>query len=196
MAVTREVEVSIPAKSADRFADQVLPYARQLHAVALRLTENPADAEDLVQETYAKAYAGFSTFKQGTNLHAWLYRIEANTFYGAYRTRRRRPQEIPLDALGPMAVERVSVASSAEDIALARMTDPALREALRGLPGHLAATVFLADAEGYRYTEIAEITGVPLGTVMSRLHRARKRLRAQLTGQERPGAPGERSKAA
>jgi RNA polymerase sigma-70 factor (ECF subfamily) len=188
--------MSIPAEFADCFADQVLPYAKQLHSVALRLTGNPADAEDLVQETYAKAYAGFGTFKQGTNVRAWLYRIQANTFYGAYRTKRRRPQEISLDALGPMAAERAGVASSAEDIALARMPDPALREALRGLPYHLAVTVFLADAEGYRYAEIAEITGVPLGTVMSRLHRGRKRLRVRLTPQESPVSSPEQSTAA
>jgi DNA-directed RNA polymerase specialized sigma24 family protein len=122
--------VSAPAESADSFADQVLPYARQLHSAALRLTGNLADADDLVQETYAKAYAGFGCFQQGTNLPAWLHRIQANTF---------------------------------------------------------ATTVYLADAQGYRYAEIAELTGVPLGTVMSRLHRGRKRLRALLAGQMEPG---------
>lgn len=179
-------ETSRPTQAADRFADQVLPYSRQLHAAALRLTGNLADAEDLVQETYAKAYAGFSTFQQGTNLRAWLYRIQANTFYNSYRSRRRRPQEVPLEA-GPAGTERAPVARSAEEVALARIPDPVLVDALRGLPEHLAATVYLADAEGYHYAEIAEITGVPLGTVMSRLHRGRKRLRDRLgreAGQE------------
>ena len=188
--------MSIPANAADRFADQVLPYARQLHTAALRLTGNLADAEDLVQETYAKAYAGFSTFQQGTNLRAWLYRIQANTYYSTYRTRRRRPQEISLEAVGSACAERAAVASSAEDMALARMQDPALTEALRGLPGHLATTVYLADAAGYRYAEIAEITGVPLGTVMSRLHRGRKRLRDRLPGAGARGGTGQRSEAA
>ncbi len=169
----------IPAEPADSFADQVLPYARQLRSAALRLTGNPADAEDLVQETYAKAYAGFATFQPGTNLPGWLHRIQANTFYGTCRSRGRRPREIPLDSL-PASAERADFGNSAEDVALARMTDPSLAEALRELPRHLATTVYLADAQGYRYAEIAEITGVPLGTVMSRLHRARKRLRALL----------------
>jgi RNA polymerase sigma-70 factor, ECF subfamily len=168
------------AGSADSFAEQVLPYARQLHSVALRLTGNPADAEDLVQETYAKAYAGFGTFKPGTKLRAWLYRIEANAFYNGYRARRRRP-EVLLESLEPVEAEH-PVTSSAEDVALAEMPNPALVAALRGLPSHLATTIYLADAEGYRYAEIAEITGVPIGTVMSRLHRARKRMRAMLAG--------------
>jgi RNA polymerase sigma-70 factor, ECF subfamily len=176
----RRLPVSDPAQPAEGFADQVLPYARQLHAAALRLTGNPADAEDLVQETYAKAFAGFGTFEPGTNLRAWLHRIEANTFYGSCRARRRRPQEFPLDVIEPSAPDRTAVASSAEEAALARMVDPVLKRALRELPDRLATTVYLADAEGYTYAEIAAITGVPLGTVMSRLHRGRTRLRAKL----------------
>jgi len=174
----------------------VLPYARLLHSTALRLTGNPADAEDLVQETYTKAYAGFGTFQQGTNLRAWLYRIQANTFYGACRTLGRRPRELPLEAVFESVPERTAVANSAEDAALARMPDPALRQALRELPSHLSTTIYLADAEGYSYAEIAEITGVPLGTVMSRLHRGRKRLRARLAGERPPAGPGQRSRAA
>ena len=193
--------MSNPAEPADRFADQVLPYQPQLRSTALRLTGNLADAEDLVQETLAKAFAGFGTFEQGTNLRAWLHRIQANAFYGTCRTRRRRPQEFPLDAIEPSSPERTAVASSAEDAALARMPDPVLKRALRELPDRLAATVYLADAEGYSYAEIARITGVPVGTVMSRLHRARKRLRARLAdsmaaGQERPGGPRQRTRAA
>ena len=172
--------MSSPAEPADRFADQVLPYQPQLRSAALRLTGNSADAEDLVQETFAKAFAGFATFQQGTNLRAWLHRIQANAFYGTCRARRRRPKEFPLDAIEPSAPERTAVASSAEDAALARMPDPVLKRALRELPAHLATTIYLADAEGYSYAEIAQITGVPIGTVMSRLHRARKRLRARL----------------
>ena len=189
--------MSNSAGPADRFADQVLPYARLLHSTALRLTGNPADAEDLVQETYAKAYAGFGSFQQGTNLRAWLYRIQTNTFYGSCRTRSRRPRELPLEAaLGSAAAERTAVAHSAEDTALAGMPHPALGQALRELPSHLSTTIYLADAEGYSYAEIAEITGVPLGTVMSRLHRGRKRLRARLAGERPPAGPGQRSRAA
>jgi RNA polymerase sigma-70 factor, ECF subfamily len=176
--------VAIPVKSPDRFADQALLYNRQLFAVALRLTGNLADAEDLVQETYTKAYAGFGSFRQGTNLRAWLYRIQANAFYSACRTSQRRPQEVPMESLEISAPDRTAGASSAErsaeEAALARMPDPTVRDALRRLPDQLMTTVYLADAEGYTYAEIAEITEVPLGTVMSRLHRARKRLRAHL----------------
>jgi RNA polymerase sigma-70 factor (ECF subfamily) len=194
--------VSNPAEPAHRFADQVLPYQPQLRSAALRLTGNPADAEDLVQETFAKAFAGFGTFEQGTNLRAWLHRIQANAFYGTCRARRRRPQEFPLDTIEPSSPERTAVASSAEDAALARMPDPVLKRALRELPARLATTVYLADAEGYSYAEIARITGVPIGTVMSRLHRARKRLRAKLAGSlagsmaERAADRGQRTRAA
>ncbi len=177
------------SEPAETFAGQVLPYARQLHAMALRLSGNLADAEDLVQETYAKAYAGFGSFEQGTNVRAWLCRIEANAFYSACRIRRRRP-EVLLESVEP-ALEDHPVAGSAEDVALAGMPDSALTAALRRLPRHLATTVYLADAEGYRYAEIAEITGVPIGTVMSRLHRARRRLRAMLAREE-PSGPGQR----
>jgi RNA polymerase sigma-70 factor, ECF subfamily len=185
------VSVSDPAES---FAGQVLPHARQLHSLALRLTGNLVDAEDLVQETYVKAYAGFGSFEQGTNLRAWLCRIQANVFFSTCRTRRRRP-EVLLESI-EQALEGHCVASSAEDAALAGMPDPALVAALRGLPGHLATTVYLADAQGYRYAEIAEITGVPIGTVMSRLHRARRRLRAMLASQERPDLAQQRPSAA
>jgi RNA polymerase sigma-70 factor, ECF subfamily len=171
-------KVSETAEPADTFAATVLPYARHLHIVALRLTGNPADAEDLVQETYAKAYAGFATFRPGTNLRAWLCRIETNAFLSGYRVRRRR-HEMLADPLESAVWER-TVASSAEDVALARMTDPDLLDALQKLPGQMAATVYLADAQGFTYAQIAEITAVPLGTVMSRLHRARKRLRVLL----------------
>lgn len=165
---------------AELFTSQALPYRRQLYATALRLTGNPADAEDLVQETFAKAYAGFRTFQQGTNLRAWLYRIQANAFNSGWRARRRRPREVPIDDTSPSAVDRATSARSAEDVALASLPDPALRTALGRLPGHLRTTVCLADAVGYTYAEIAAATGVPLGTVMSRLHRGRKRLRAHL----------------
>jgi len=172
--------VAMHAQAAERFADEALPYRRQLYRIALRLTGNQADAEDLVQETYAKACAGYGGFTPGTNLRAWLCRIEANTFYGDYRASRRRPLEVPVEGFYGAAAERTVTIASAEDAALARMPDPLVWAALRALPEHLKRTVFLADVEGYKYAEVAEMTGVPLGTVMSRLHRARKRLRARL----------------
>ena len=172
--------MAMPAQAAKRFADEALPYRRQLYRIALRLTGNPADAEDLVQETYAKACAGYGGFTPGTNLRAWLCRIEANTFYGDYRASQRRPLEVPVEAFYGAAQERAMSIVSAEDAALARMPDPAVWAALRALPDHLKQTVYLADVEGCKYAEIAEATAVPLGTVMSRLHRGRKRLRARL----------------
>jgi RNA polymerase sigma-70 factor (ECF subfamily) len=175
--------MAMPAQAADRFAAEALSYTRQLYRTALRLTGNAADAEDLVQETYAKAYAGFGGFTPGTNLRAWLYRIETNTYYTRYRTRRRRPREILAEAIETAAPGRTVAVSSAEETALARMPDTSVWDALHALPDHLRRTVYLADAEGYKYAEIAQLTGVPLGTVMSRLHRGRKRLRACLEGE-------------
>ena len=168
------------SNTAELFACQALPYRRQLYANAVRLTRNPADAEDLVQETYAKAFAGFRSFRQGTNLRAWLYRIQMNVFNSGWRARGRRPREVPIDDASPSVIDHATSARSAEDVALAGLPDPALRAALGRLPRHMRTTVCLADAIGYTYAEIAEATGVPLGTVMSRLHRGRKRLRAHL----------------
>jgi RNA polymerase sigma-70 factor (ECF subfamily) len=172
--------VVMPAQAADRFANEALPYRRQLYRIALRLTGNAADAEDLVQETYAKACAGYDGFAPGTNLRAWLCRIEANTFYAACRASRCRPAEVPVEVLYAAAPERTVSIRSAEDAALARMAGPVVWEALRSLPDHLMRTVYLADVKEYKYAEVAEMTGVPLGTVMSRLHRGRRRLRARL----------------
>jgi RNA polymerase sigma-70 factor (ECF subfamily) len=163
---------------AESFADQALPYSRHLFRAALRLTGNRADAEDLVQETWAQAFAGSGTFKPGTNLRAWLYRIESNTFSNAYRARQRRPREILADLADTAAPDRA--VRSAEDAALARMPDTLVWETLRGLPREQMITVYLADVDGLSYAEIAETTGVPTGTVMSRLHRGRKRLRSRL----------------
>jgi RNA polymerase sigma-70 factor (ECF subfamily) len=163
-----------------QFTQAAMEFMPGLYSAALRMTRNAADAEDLVQETYAKAFAGFRSFRQGTNLRAWLYRIQANTFNTGWRARRRRPREVPIDDASPAVVDRAASTRSAEEVALASLPDPALRTALGRLPGHLRTTVCLADAVGYTYAEIAEATGVPMGTVMSRLHRGRKRLRAHL----------------
>lgn len=175
---------------AEAFARQALPFRRQLYAAALRMTRNHPDAEDLVQETYVKALAGFGSFQQGTNLRAWLGRIQVNAFLSS---RRRRVVEVPTDWLDAVAADRAqhalipAAAQSAEDAALARLPDPALREALRALPPQMRTTVYLADAEGYKYAEIAEITRVPMGTVMSRIHRGRKHLRGHLTTEAKRG---------
>lgn len=179
-AAKRQDNQTASALAAENFAAQAFTYRRQLHGAALRLTGNPEDAEDLVQETYTKAYAGFHGFREGTNLRAWLYRIQANAFYSSYRAKQRRPSEIPVETLETAPPKGEISVQSAEEAALSHMTDPAVTEALRSLPQHMLTTVYLADAEGYKYAEIAELTAVPLGTVMSRLHRGRKKLREWL----------------
>ena len=173
------------------FCEQALPYRGQLYATALRLTGNHADAEDLVQETYAKAYAAFHRFEQGTNLRAWLFRIQANTFVSQCRTRQRRPAEFPLESVEITGAGGAAVHRSAEEEAMARMPDSDIRRALGRLPDQMRMAVYLADAEGYRYREIAEAMSVPVGTVMSRLHRGRSRLREELASLAQ-GAPDSR----
>jgi RNA polymerase sigma-70 factor (ECF subfamily) len=168
----------------ERFERDALPLLSGLYGAALRLTRNPADAEDLLQETYLRAYRGFGGFTEGTNLKAWLYRILTNTFINAYRKRQREPvtvleDEIPdwylydrLDADGESA--------SAESQVLDRIPDEDVKEALDALPEGFRMAVWLADVEGFAYKEIAEILGIPIGTVMSRLHRGRKALEQRL----------------
>lgn len=173
----------------EQFERDVVPFLGQLYPAALRMTRNPTDAEDLVQETSAKAYAAFHQFRPGTNLKAWLHRILANTFINGYRKRRREPRQttggdfqdwqLPTDPLAPAA-------RSAEAEALDRLADSEILRALRDLPEEFRVAVYLADIEGYAYKEIAEIMGTPIGTVMSRLHRGRGRLRDKLA----PFAPG------
>jgi RNA polymerase sigma-70 factor (ECF subfamily) len=160
------------------FIRDVLPLVDQLYRAALRYTRTPADAEDLVQETMAKAYAGFHSFRAGTNLRAWLYRIMTNTWISSYRTAQRRPDEV-LSA--DVTDVRLSAATpSAELAALDAMGDDEVLGALRALPEGQRMVVYYADVEGFRYKEIAAIMDMPLGTVMSRLHRGRKNLRALL----------------
>jgi RNA polymerase sigma-70 factor (ECF subfamily) len=176
-----------------RFEQDVLPYLRQLYPAALRMTRNASDAEDLVQETFAKAYAGFHQFRPGTNLRAWLHRILANTFINAYRKKRHEP----VQALGGSFQDDWQVSAdplsppvrSAEAEAMERLADSDILRALRDLPEDFRMAVYLADIEGYPYKEIAEIMGTPIGTVMSRLHRGRARLRQKLA-RYAPGAPG------
>jgi RNA polymerase sigma-70 factor, ECF subfamily len=175
-----------------RFERDVLPLLPNLYAAALRMTRNPADAEDLVQETYLRAFRGFSGFKEGTNLKAWLYRILTNSFINTYRKKQRQPQTVEgpddldewylFDKLGGRNVEL-----SAETEVLDKIPDEAVKAALESLPENFRLPVLLADVEGFSYKEIAEIMETPIGTVMSRLHRGRKALQKALwdTAKER-----------
>ncbi|WP_374982118.1 sigma-70 family RNA polymerase sigma factor [Corynebacterium sp. BF-R-2] len=167
------------------FEEQALPLLDQLYGGAMRLTRNPQDAEDLIQETYLKAYKNFSSFKQGTNLKAWLYRIMTNTYINSYRKAQRRPTESSADELSDFQLYTTSGhdatgLESAEVAALKQMPDSQISEAMNDLPEDYRMVVYYADVEGLAYKEIAEVMGTPLGTVMSRLHRGRKLLRAAL----------------
>ncbi|QRV02484.1 sigma-70 family RNA polymerase sigma factor [Arcanobacterium phocisimile] len=165
-----------------QFEEQALPLLDQLYGAALRLTRNPADAEDLVQETYAKAFAAFHQYKQGTNLKAWLYRILNNAFISNYRKAQRRPKEADADQVEDWQEYAASTHDSrglmsAEAEVLERLPDSEIKEALEQLSDDRRTVVYLADIEGFSYQEIADIVGVPIGTVMSRLHRGRTQLR-------------------
>ncbi|WP_281707381.1 sigma-70 family RNA polymerase sigma factor [Corynebacterium argentoratense] len=167
------------------FEQQALPLLDQLYGGALRLTRNPADAEDLVQETYIKAFQAFDSFTQGTNLKAWMYRIMTNLYITNYRKAQRRPtqtsaEEITDYQLLSSASHESQGLESAEVEALKKLPTSEISEALNALSEDYRMVVYYADVEGLAYKEIAEIMGVPLGTVMSRLHRGRKKLRDAL----------------
>jgi RNA polymerase sigma-70 factor, ECF subfamily len=169
------------------FADQAMEFMSSLYTAALRMTRNPADAEDLVQETYLKAYRAFGRFEQGTNLKAWLYRILTNTFINSYRSKKRRPEQVELDEVEDLylyrrlgGLEAVTAGRSAEEEVLDHFTDADVKAAVEALPEQFRMAVLLADVEGFSYKEIAEILDVPIGTVMSRLHRGRKSLQKVL----------------
>jgi len=169
------------------FAEQAMPYMGSLYTAALRMTRNPVDAEDLVQETYLKAYRAFGGFREGTNLKAWLYKILTNTFINAYRSRKRRPEQTELDDVEDLylyrrlgGLEAVSANRSAEEEVLEHFTDGDVKAAVESLPEQFRMAVLLADVEGFSYKEIADILEIPIGTVMSRLHRGRKALQKAL----------------
>ena len=165
------------------FESQALQYMDQLYAAAMRMTRNPADAADLVQETYVKAYQAFGQFQQGTNLKAWLYRIQTNTFINIYRKNQRNPYQGTIDDLedwqlgGAESMTQSTSTRSAEAEAIDHLPDNAVKEALQAVPEDFRMAVYFADVEGFSYQEIADIMKTPVGTVMSRLHRGRRMLR-------------------
>jgi RNA polymerase sigma-70 factor (ECF subfamily) len=171
----------------EQFAEQAMEHMAGLYSAALRMTRNPSDAEDLVQETYLKAYRSFGSFEDGTNLRAWLYRILTNTYINAYRSKQRRPDEQELDDIEDLylyrrigALESAAASRSAEDQLMDLFTDGEVKDAIEALPETFRIAVYLADVEGFSYKEIADMLDIPIGTVMSRLHRGRKAMQKAL----------------
>lgn len=180
-----DLATETPSERAARFERDAMGYLDQLYGAGLRMTRNPADAEDLVQDTYAKAFASFHQFTPGTNLKAWLYRILTNSYINTYRKRQRQPQSSGGDQIEDWQLARAEAHTSdglrtAEMDALDRMPDSAVTDAMNALSPDFRLAVYLADVEGFSYKEIATIMGTPIGTVMSRLNRGRNQLRTAL----------------
>lgn len=169
------------------FADDAMEFAPQLYSAALRMARNEADAADLVQETYLRAYRGYPNFTAGTNLRAWLFRILTNTYINIYRARQRRPVETDLADVEDLymykrlsTIESAAASRSAEDQLFDMIADADVKQALDDLPESFRLPVLLADVDGFSYKEIAEMLAIPIGTVMSRLHRGRKAMQKAL----------------
>lgn len=187
------------AARAARFEAEALPYLDQLYGAALRMTRNRADAEDLVQDAYAKAFGSFHQYRPGTNLKAWLYRILTNTFINSYRKKQREPLQSDAETVEDWQLHRAASHDSvglpsAENLALDALPDSDIKDALGQLTEDRRLAVYLADVEGFSYKEIAEIMDTPIGTVMSRLHRGRRQLRELLADYAREYGYGEEEK--
>ena len=185
-AEAEEPRKAQPGDNRELFEEQALPFIDQLYAAGLRMTRNPADAQDLVQETFVKAYTAFHQFKQGTNLKAWLYRILTNTFINNYRKKQRDPYNGTIDELedwqlGGATSATATTTRSAEAEAIDHLPDSTVKDALQSIPEDFRMAVYFADVEGFSYQEIADIMKTPVGTVMSRLHRGRRMLRSLLS---------------
>jgi RNA polymerase sigma-70 factor (ECF subfamily) len=171
----------------EQFTADAMQYAPQLFSTALRMTRNRSDAEDLVQETYIKGWRSFHTFQEGTNLRAWLFRIMTNTYINKYNAQKRKSAEVELDDVEELflykrlgSIDQSQLSSSAEDQMLELFTDDEVKNALEELPDDFRIPVLLSDVDGFSYKEISEMLEIPIGTVMSRLHRGRKAMQKML----------------